>query len=212
MLDFSDLVGAIQASVQGATDTLARENYALFRQYFFDAKDAGDAKEILQEALRDVATLSESKRPKEVVKRLTESLEAASTALEGSTGVLQPKLVAIDYPMITSEGPTVHTVHVPLITLSPYSATQISKLTFKADLEVQSTDEGKLQVAFLPSGSSVQPPPAKKSSGAKRGAEDSTSLTANASIEIVIEGTPAADGLRKVIEGYERALRAQIPG
>jgi len=204
MLDFSDLVGAVQASVQRATDTLARENYALFRRYFFDAKEVGDARDILQEALRDVATLSDSKRPKEALKRLAESLEAASLALEADTSALQPKLVPIDYPMITGEGPTVHTVHVPLITLFPYSATQISKLTFKADLEVQTTSEGKLQVSF---------PPVKKPSGNKAGTEDGALPKASSvSIEIVIEGTPASGGLRKVIEGYERALRAQIPG
>jgi hypothetical protein len=204
MFDLSDLVGAIQASVQRAADTLARESYASFRRYFFDAKEVGDAREILQEALQEVDALSESKRPKEALKRVTESLEAASSALEAETSALQPKLVAIDYPRITGEGPTVHTVHVPLITLSPYSATQISKLTFRADLEAQTTSEGKLQVSF---------PSVKRSSGAKGGTEDGTATkTSNVSIEIVLEGTPASAGLRKVIEGYERALRAQIPG
>lgn len=206
MLDFSDLVAAVQASVQNAADVLARENYALFRQFFFDAKEPADARKILQDALRDAATLSDSKRPKEVAKRLADSLEAAATALDVETSALQPKLVSIDYPMVTREGPTVHTVHVPLITLAPYVATQISKLTFKADLEVQSTNEGKLQVSF-PAPAAQAPAPTAEEPG-----DDSSRKTANASIEIVIEGAPASDGLRKVIEGYERALRAQIPG
>lgn len=208
MLDFSDLVGAVQASVQSASDLLARESYASFRQYFVDAKEPEDARKILQEALRDAEALSEAKQPKEMVKRLAESLEAASAALDAGTSALQPKLVSIDYPMMTSAGPAVQTVHVPLITLAPYVATQISKLTFKADLEVQATSEGKLRVSFPPlsnasSSDVVDGAGEEASTGRKR---------TNASIEIVIEGTPASDGLRKIIEGYERALRAQIPG
>ena len=209
MLDFSDLVGAVQASVQSAADVLARENYALFRQYFFDAKEPADARKILQEALEEAATLSESKRPKEVAKRLADSLEAAAVALDASTDTLQPKLVSIDYPMVTRDGPAVHTVHVPLITLAPYVATQISKLTFKADLEVQTTDEGKLNVSFTPP---AAPPGEGGAEGAAGEQAGGRSRGANASIEIVVESMPASDGLRKIIEGYERALRAQIPG
>jgi hypothetical protein len=209
MLDFSALVGAVQASVQSAADALAHENYASFRHYFFDAKESADARKILQEALDDAAATAESKRPKELVKQLTDSISAASAALDAGATVLQPKLVSIDYPHLTSAGPTVHTVHVPLITLSPYAATQISKLTFKADLEVQTTSEGKLQVSFPLTGTNVQP---RGDTAAGDEEEGAARRTANASIEIVIEGTPASDGLRKIIEGYERALRAQIPG
>jgi Protein of unknown function (DUF2589) len=212
MLDFSDLVGAVQASVQSASDLLARESYASFRQYFVDVKEPEDARKILQEALREAETLAGAKQPKEMVKRLAESLEVASAALDAGTRALQPKLVAIDYPTMTSTGPAVHTVHVPLITLSPYVATQVSKLTFKADLEVQVTSEGKLKVSFPPPPSSSPPTGAGAAGGAAGEEACACRKTTNTSIEIVVEATPASDGLRKVIEGYERALRAQIPG
>ncbi|MDE1146282.1 MAG: DUF2589 domain-containing protein [Azospirillaceae bacterium] len=205
MIEFSDLVSALHVSVQQAGEALSRANLRTFEQYFVDRKKPDDAQAILQGALAEATTLSETGAPADALRRLASSLAAASTALEESSEALRPKVVAIDYPMVTKDGPTVHTVHVPLIALAPFAGVQLSKLTFKTDLDVQTSDEGKLQVAFVSSA------PAERS--ATEGADrDVATRTSNTSIEIVIESVPTPDGLRKVIEGYERALRAQIPG
>lgn len=216
MIELSNLVSAIQASVQRAADALSQTNYESLQRYFVDTKEPVDAKKILQDALREAADLSKAGSPEEVIGRLAGSLKAASAALNTSASAastaLQPKLVAIDYPMATRDGPAVHTVHVPLITLSPFVGTQISKLTFKADLDVHVTGDGVLQVSFPASGSGAPPSGAGGAGDRGDGGGVGAAKVANTSIEIVVESTPASDGLRKVIEGYERALRAQIPG
>jgi len=211
MLQFSELVSAIHVSVQRAGEALNQANYETFERYFVGTKEPVDARSVLRDALAEASSLSETGAPADVMRRLAESLEAASSALDSNTTALQPRVVAIDYPTVTKEGPVVHTVHVPLITLVPFAGIQISKLTFRADLDVQAGDDGTLRVGFAPSGSDKHPPPNQGGLGSAEGHADGA-IKANTSIEIVVESTPLPDGLRKVIEGYERALRAQIPG
>lgn len=214
MIDFSSLVSAIHGSVQTAANMLARENQESLLRYFVDPGEPVDARKILQDALRDATAASSAGSPEEVIRLLNAALQSVTAANDAPRTALQPKTVAIDYPMMTSNGPTVHTVHVPLITLVPFVATQVSKLVFKTNLELQASSEGKLQVSFPSSGSSGAPPPSR---GEEHGepspkGEGTPAGTLSASLEIVVEATPPPDGLRKLIEGYERALRAQIPG
>jgi Protein of unknown function (DUF2589) len=219
VIDLSNLVSAIQLSVQSAGDALARASYESLGRYFVDAKAPADAKQILEDALRDAAARPEGRPPEEVAAHLADSLRAASAALSASASSLQPRTVAIDYPRMTSEGPVVHTVHVPLITLAPVSGCRISKLTFRADLDVQVDSDGALKVSFAPSAPAATRAPPPSGEGEGEGAGDgggggggAVVRAANTSIEIVVEQSPTPDGLRKIIEGYERALRAQIPG
>lgn len=197
MLDLSALVSAILVGTSQAEEALQDANYKLFAEYFVTPSSAQDAKRLLQDAAERAAALPEGATAEDV-KAMVSSLEAASAALEANTAALRPKTVAIDYPASTKDGTAVHTVHVPLITLVPFSGVQLTRMVFRAELDVQ--DEGDmLKVGFVPTTSEG----AAEAGGPKK---------SNASLEIVVEGSHAPDGLRKVIEGYERALRAQIPG
>lgn len=115
---------------------------------------------------------------------------------------LRPRTVIMQYPQVTANGVEVHDVHVPLITLVPMSMTKISEVTFKAGLEVAIAEGGEqLHVGF---------PSLSEESLEEDG--EIIAGKANASIEIKMSPTTTPDGLKKLIEGYEKALRAQIPG
>ena len=93
-------------------------------------------------------------------------------------------------------------VHVPLITLVPLSMSQIEKVKLRADFEIHISDD-ELQLGF-PSRGSTQ----KKGLFTKRGRRGKRTT---GSLEITIGPHPVADGLKIIVEGYERALRTQIP-
>ena len=124
---------------------------------------------------------------------------------EPDTSKLKPKTVTIQYPRVTSSGVEVHDVIVPLIALVPISMTKITKVKLKTNLEIYLNDN-ELSVGFL----------SKQTTDCSKHDDDSNEKskvdTPTGSLEISISPAMAPDGLKKLIEGYEKALRAQIPG
>lgn len=114
---------------------------------------------------------------------------------------LKPKMVSVQYPKMTKNGPQIHTVHVPLISLVPISQIYLSELKFKVDLELGIV-ENNLQISF----------PAKKGNTESCADGDSDNNTSVATLEICINTTTRPVGMNHLIEGFDRALRAQIPG
>lgn len=112
-----------------------------------------------------------------------------------------PKTVTINFPSNTSDGVKNVEAEVPLIAITPISAPKVEHVKFTADLEVSIDDKGDLAVSF----------PDNKSSKGKI-FDNRKEKTHNVNIEICINGGEPPEGLQKIIEGYERALRAQIPG
>ncbi len=112
----------------------------------------------------------------------------------------RPKMVAMEFPSRTPDGVETVIANIPLISLSPISSPRIEQVKFSAELEVTSDDNDELLVAF----------PNHKSSGMFSKSADKSE--GNTRIEITLKGGEPPEGLQKVIEGYERALRAQIPG
>ena len=117
-----------------------------------------------------------------------------------SRKILRPKMVSMAFPTITSDGPTTHYVDVPLITLTPISTLLINEVNIKTSLEITVDSKDNIMVSF----------PQKKQSGIFSSNSDSSN--SNTEIEITFRGGETPEGLQKIIEGYERALRAQIPG
>lgn len=112
---------------------------------------------------------------------------------------LVPLTVAMHYPMVTANGVEDHEVFVPLISLAPISNLQLSEIEIEMDLEILEKD-GDLQVGFpqlkhniLFGDKVVSPKP-------------------NAKITIKIGSGGRTQGVKTLIEGYDKALRAQIPG
>jgi hypothetical protein len=112
----------------------------------------------------------------------------------------KPKMIDMEFPSRTPNGVETMNVKVPLITLTPISSPRISEVKFTTELEITTDEQGDLLVAFPSSGKG------KSFLGGDSG------NSANTSIEIVLKGHEPPEGLQKIVEGYERALRAQIPG
>lgn len=104
----------------------------------------------------------------------------------------RPKMVTMEFPKRTVDGIENVQIDVPLIVLSPVTTQRVTQTTLTTDLEIATDESGNLQVSFPSQGSDVQ--------------------QSNARIEITIETGETPEGLRKVIDGYERVLRAQLPG
>ncbi|CAM3928762.1 hypothetical protein VA7868_00458 [Vibrio aerogenes CECT 7868] len=125
-------------------------------------------------------------------------------AEEHSAPTLRPKTCAMQFPGRSADGVETVTVKVPLLALVPVSSPRITEVKFSAELEISTDHDDKLIVSFpqakkgnlLSSKSPVHTPP----------------KSGNAHIEITLTGHEPPDGLKKLIEGYERALRSQIPG
>ncbi len=111
-------------------------------------------------------------------------------------GTLKARMISLEYPLATEGGLTKTKVNVPLITLSPVSTSLIEELKFSTDLYMQVVDD-KLEVSF-----GVSTPKN----------DDGSPQATTAHIDIVVKPQQTSEGLKKLIEGYERALRAQIPG
>lgn len=116
------------------------------------------------------------------------------------TKVWRPKTYPMEFPFRTDDGIVNRVVEVPWITLSPITSPRITEVTFTTELEVTSNENDELMVAF--------PAPVKPSMFSK----SEPSVLSNAKIEIRLTGNEPPEGLKKIIAGYERALRAQIPG
>ncbi|KZN37141.1 DUF2589 domain-containing protein [Pseudoalteromonas luteoviolacea] len=116
-----------------------------------------------------------------------------------------PKTCTMQFPSRSEDGIDTIEAQVPLLALVPISSPRITEVKFKTDLEISTNEHHKLMVTF-----------AKNTQ--KTGLRDkimgphSGENTANAHLEIVMTGHEPPEGLKKLIEGYERALRAQIPG
>jgi len=116
---------------------------------------------------------------------------------------LKPKMVGMQYPKMTADGPRIHTVYVPLISLVPISQLQLTELKFNVDLEIGQVDN-QLHISF----------PAKTGGGAAETNQhdEPKCNTSAAKLEIQINTTTRPDGMTHLIQGFDRALRGQIPG
>ncbi len=112
---------------------------------------------------------------------------------QNSTKLL-PKTVTLDYPSLTASGDVINTdVKVPLITLVPMTNTQIEKATFTFEFEVEEVN-GELQMHFIKSGRFFH----KKTK------------TKPSKVEIVITPQQSPEGVKLLVEGYERMLKRQF--
>lgn len=115
------------------------------------------------------------------------------------TGKFEAKIIVIEYPIVGDNG-TIEKrlVEVPLITVVPISSARIECLKFITELEI-AIDNEDLMVSFSPS---------NRESVATKGKKG----TSHATLELYIQPQENTEGLNKLIEGFEKQLRAQIPG
>lgn len=209
MIGFEQLINVIHGAVLSANDALMQENLRLLDTYFESSSSSDDIRQSLDEVLESIENLMTHTRPtKEVIEQARESFVNAKNALQDegksersskSLESLRARTVTLQYPDLTSTGAIMRNVEVPLIALIPVQMTKVAEVKFKTNLEL-SIDGQDLKVAF-PSGSSQK---------AYGDAIDKPEIQ-TASIEITLTPQESSEGLKKMIEGYERALRSQIP-
>ncbi|PTX59464.1 uncharacterized protein DUF2589 [Kordia periserrulae] len=186
-MKLDSLVNSIQAAAIAANEALHDRNKNLINLYF-DKTD-----ELTEREVKNKISKNNNLAPEDVEKIMSSLASSFLDKIKGNSEKLIPKMVTVQFPRETNKGPVVHDVHVPLITLVPLSLTEVSNIKFKTDIEIKIIDD-ELNLSF----------PAKDNK------ETSDKTLTN--IEINIDKSLPPEGLRKLIEGYERALRAQIPG
>lgn len=129
----------------------------------------------------------------------TDALGSTASSKDSERTAYRPKYVTIEYPTETSDGIQTLSVDVPLLTIVPVASPRVSEVKFKTNLEVSVNDNEKLEVSFV----------GNNSGGLFKSDKKPNHM---AELEITINADEPPEGLRKLIEGYDRALRAQIPG
>jgi|GEM_PF-1841536 len=102
---------------------------------------------------------------------------------------LTPKRAVFEFPVNSDDGPSYHTVQAPLISLVPMSQFQIKEVKVTSEMEIGVENE---QIRL--------------------GVASGTGSGSTAKIEVIIESTDPVGGYVEITNGYNRALRAQIPG
>ncbi len=208
MLTLNQLVETVNNAALVAADTVRAKNLAIIEDFFelADGKDPSIAAAIaaLDAAAEDMDDGVELDNIRKSRQRLVAMDGGDTTQMPpGISPLMRPKMVAVAYPKESIDGPGSHIVYVPLIALTPMSTASLSNLTFKTDLELSQSDSGELLIAF---------PVAEHKSIKQTNNNDEQSRAAHASLEISLDASATPQGLKKLIEGYERSLRAQIPG
>ncbi len=113
---------------------------------------------------------------------------------EGKGETLIPESIIVKYPHITEKGIEEVDVNVPLLTLAPLTCPTIDEVEFSTRFEMDIVDN-ELYLTF------------------SKDNKDSKEVTSNRSgnLKILISPQEIPEGLKTLIEGYERVLKSQIP-
>lgn len=140
----------------------------------------------------------------EVLEKYFDIMPSKNTGGKNSeSNVYSPKTIVIQCPKHTEEGVVMQDVHMPLITIAPVTMSQIEKVKLNVDLEMQLNGD-ELNVGFEAA--------SRQNSHASKNGESGTKNPLLAHVEIVLRPHEGPEGLSTLIKGYEKALRAQIPG
>jgi hypothetical protein len=199
MIRFQALMHAVQQSIHSAAQAVESAGFKHIDKFFDkvvneETQERRDKSKELNEAMNS----GDTARADALLKEINELPEDGSKGSEDEA-TYRPKMVAMAFPSQGANGVDSTVVKVPLITLCPISSPRIQNVNFSAYLEVTADDSDELYVAFRP----------PQVSGGK---DTITKDTTNTHIEICLVGHEPPEGLQKIIEGYEKALRAQIPG
>jgi hypothetical protein len=205
MINLEEFVHSIHVATASAGEALIQKNLDLLERFFEPADDDDEDITHMAEIGRSDAKV-EGKTLKRGEKKEPPSVDAPKLFMYGEywgeIPILKPKMVAMQYPTVTRNGPGVQTVNVPLITLIPLSQVELREMSFSTELEL-SVNGDALQVSFP-----------KRTLKAREMAEEGAKQWhgGRAKLEVKIAAMETPDGLKYIVDGYERALRAQVPG
>lgn len=198
MIRFQALMHAVHQSIHSAAQAVEQAGIKHIDKFFDKVvSESSEQKQILSEELSAAIESGDKTTANNVLEQIKALDSDEHTAEQEST--YRPKMVAMAFPSQNSDGVDSTIVNVPLITLCPISSPRIKDVKFSADLEVTADNNDELFVAFR----------APQLSGGDNAVIKDTT---NTHIEISLIGHEPPEGLQKIVEGYEKALRAQIPG
>lgn len=113
---------------------------------------------------------------------------------DSDNSTMVPESIQLKYPHVTDKGVEEVEVNVPLLTLAPLTCPTIDSVEFETKFEMDFVDN-ELQLNF---------------SKDNKDTRDSASNRAGR-LKIIISPQAIPEGLKNVIEGYERVLKSQIP-
>ncbi len=199
MIRFQALMHAVQQSIHSAAQAVESAGFKHIDKFFDKiVNEDSQEKENKSKELSDAINSGDRSKANALLKEINLLPSDDDTATEDDA-TYRPKMVAMAFPSQSADGVESTIVNVPLITLCPISSPRIKDVKFFADLEVTTDESDELYVAFRAP---------QVTGGENTVIKDST----NTRIEISLVGHEPPEGLQKIIEGYEKALRAQIPG
>lgn len=204
MISFKAFVDAIHDAIIEANNTLMDKNVSILDKFFEVPEKDKQVKKKIDDAVSksEQVTKKGKKASEDDHKSAQQAMKEAQKALSAkglsrSNEPLKAQSVVVQYPHMDSNG-EIHTVdvHVPLITLVPIETHQIQEAKLTAEFEMEIIDD-ELQLNFGP----------RKGGGVFGKKSDSTYGT----LEITISPQEASEGLKRLVEGYEKSLKSQIP-
>jgi len=118
---------------------------------------------------------------------------------KAENGGLVAKTVTLNFPVKMGDNTIKEVpVNAPVITLIPVYSPKVEEVKLTASLEI-ALDNDELMVSFSND---------EKSSNLF----GNKSKTSTAKLEIILKPGETTEGMKDIIEGYEKVLRAQIPG
>ena len=224
MIKLDSFIQAIHAAISSANDALMNKNLDVLEKFFEAAEESDQFQSTLDEVMTSLNDILGQEgtvggRPKitrQKLQTMLESLQGLRDSISQKDipeadlnqailpDKLQPKMTTIQFPQKTASGMVVMSdVRVPLVTLVPLSMTQISEVKFRTELEIQ-VEEEELLVSF-------PNPKSETASGRENQLLGSSRPRSVGSLEITLVPHHGTEGLKKIVEGYEKALRAQLP-
>jgi hypothetical protein len=200
MIKFRSLIHELHSSIKQAANEVEAQGIKHINKFFEIVEiPTENVTDLDDESIQKVKTFIDSDDTEaalSILKNHNEKLASNNQVRR----VLKPKTMRMAFPDKDHNGPKISYVDVPIITLTPISSQKIQEVSIKANLEVTANDQNELFVAF----------PKQAQGGIFSKSQERN--TSNVEIEIKLQGGETPEGLQKLIEGYERSLRAQIPG
>lgn len=206
MINFDQFIKVIHDAALSANQALADENLKIIDKYFEKTSVTESDDNLFDEALQSVNVILKKNSGKTEIEEAVQNLIAVRNAAThknsdgkpGTTESLMPKTVVLQYPTPTHDGFVMKDVKIPLISLIPVSMSEISEIKFKTTIELI-VDDNNLQVGF-PNKSDMNKLEINKPNESHY-----------STLEITIRPRDGSEGLSTLIQGYEKALRAQLP-
>lgn len=213
MLKFEDLVLAIRQGAEQASAVMDAQWHKTLDNFFdaigeYDPDDPKHRSGASEEDFITYQRMLESRRDGEAsgaASRVRKRRDGQEIDEDDRAPVIEyrPKMVALSYPSENPNDLTERSVLVPLISVVPVSNLRLEELEMEMEVEITLDQDENLSVGF------IKKEEKKRDVISEKQAE--TDIY-NAKIKMKFGAGDLPDGVQMVLEGYDKAMRAQIPG